>query len=101
MVAEGIIYQMMYMKRRQKSVRRRTTDWEEGKEKEKKTRDLSFPWIWQLVVSIGRFDGFALPRARGRDDRESRLACLDLDGPRPRPICRRLERDETRSTQNG
>jgi hypothetical protein len=56
---------------------------ERGGGEGKETRDLSLslPWIWEIVLSIGRFDGVALPR--GRDDRESRLACLDLD-PRPR-----------------
>jgi hypothetical protein len=39
MVAEGIIYQMMYMKRMQKSVRRRTTDWKDGKGREGKGKE--------------------------------------------------------------
>lgn len=48
-----------------------------GEREGKETRDLALPWIWEIVVSIGRFDGVALPC--GRDDRESRLTCLDLD----------------------
>ena len=32
------------------------------------TRDLSIPWIQQVVVSIGRLDGVAVALPRERDD---------------------------------
>ena len=65
--AEGIIYQMMYMKLMQKSVRRRKTEWKEGKEEQRgRVISLFLGSGSSFVVSIGRLPRFALPR--GGDD---------------------------------
>jgi hypothetical protein len=79
-VAEAIIYQMMYMKWIAKERKKKNSGLKRGGGGRKETRDLSLPWILGFVVSIGRFNGFVL--SCGRDDK---VASLSRPGPRPRP----------------